>query len=73
MSFFRVNIILLLPSLSFSLPLCHPPSNKDTGTFLLHYPRPAEVSFHVLPRPVVCQVARCQAGLSANSSSILQA
>lgn len=51
-------------SLFLSISLSPPLSNKDTGTFLLHYPRPAEVSFHVLPRPVVCQVARCQAGLS---------
>lgn len=36
-------------------------SNKDGASFLLHYPCPAEVSFHVLPRPVVCQAAWWQA------------
>lgn len=64
------NTVLILPKLYYintpclSLPsLPHLLSNKDMGGFLLHYPYPAEVSFHVLPGPVVCQAARCQARL----------
>lgn len=67
------NAYLFFPKSHYIDTLCvsvvlsflpHLLSNKDVGSFRLHYPCPAEVSFHVLPRPVVCQAAQRQARLS---------
>lgn len=59
-----LNSLFLSVALSFPPPVLSSSLIKTWAVFSSITPCPAEVSFHVLPRPVVCQAAQCQATVS---------